>query len=129
MILSYTTVPETTSKHFNRKVESDQNPDITMRYITTKELFSIECKFRSSLYDDKVNWARNDQIINYLSYAAKTGRPTFVVIGLGGSPDNPNRMFCIPIAEAKYPDLFISMLRNYERIPSQKFFWKNGNLE
>jgi hypothetical protein len=116
------------SKHFNRKVESDQNPDITMRYIPKNELFSIECKFRSSAYDEKVNWARNDQIINYLSYAAKNRRPTFVVIGLGGSPDNPNRMFCLPIEEAKYPDIFISKLRRYERNPSVNFFWKRGNL-
>ena len=116
------------SKHLNRKVESDQNPDITMRYIPTNELFSIECKFRSSTYDDKVSWARDDQIKNYLSYSIKNKRPVFVVIGLGGSSDNPNRMFCVPIAEAKYPDLFISMLRKYERSPSQKFFWKHGNL-
>lgn len=116
------------SKMFNRKVESDQNPDITMRYIRTNELFSIECKFRSNAPDDKVSWARDDQIKNYLSYAIKNKRPVFVVIGLGGSPDNPNRMFCIPIAEAKYPELFISMLRKYERSPSQKFFWKRGNL-
>lgn len=116
------------SKNFNRKVESDQNPDLTIRYIPTNELFSIECKFRSNSPDDKVSWARDDQIKNYLSYAIKNKRPVFVVIGLGGSPDNPNRMFCIPIVEAKYPELFISMLRKYERNPSQKFFWQNGNL-
>lgn len=116
------------SKHFNRKVESDQNPDITMRYIPKNELFSIECKFRSGAYDDKVSWARYDQIINYLSYAAQNKRPVFVVIGLGGRPDNPNRMFCIPIEDAKYPELFISRLRKYERKPSDKFFWKEGNL-
>ena len=128
---SYFTVSDYTrdsSKHLNRKVESDQNPDLTMRYKKTNELFSIECKFRSSANNDKVNWARNDQIINYLSYAAKNRRPTFVVIGLGGSPDNPNRMFCLPIEEAKYPDLFISMLRKYERNPSDNFFWKRGIL-
>ena len=115
-------------KMFGRPVESDQNPDLTMRCILTNELFSIECKFRSSANNDKVNWARNDQIINYLSYAAKNRRPVFVVIGLGGSPDNPDRMFCLPIEEARYPDLYLSMLRRYERNPSQKFFWKNGNL-
>jgi hypothetical protein len=116
------------SKHLNRKIESDQNPDLTIRYIPTNELFSIECKFRSNALDNKVSWARDDQIKNYLSYSIKNKRPVFVLIGLGGSPDNPNRMFCIPIEEAKYSELFISMLRKYERNPSQKLFWKNGNL-
>lgn len=111
-----------------RPVESDQNPDLTMRYNPTKELFSVECKFRSSAYNDKVNWARDDQIKNYLSYAAKNRIPTYVVIGLGGSPDNPNKMFCVPIEDAKYPELFLSMLRNYERSPSEMFYWKNGKL-
>ena len=101
---------------FGRPVESDQNPDMTMRYIRTNELFSIECKFRSSGHDDKVSWARSDQIINYLVYGQKNKRPVFVIIGLGGSPDNPKRMFCVPIAEARYPDLFLSMLRHYRKI-------------
>jgi hypothetical protein len=117
------------SGKIDRKVESDSNPDLTIRYIKTNELFSIECKFRSELYNNAVEWARPDQIINYLNHSLRNKIPTFVVIGLRGSPDKPKRMFCIPIEEARYPKLFISFLEKYERDPHKSFFWKNKNLQ
>jgi hypothetical protein len=50
------------------------------------------------------------------------------VIGLGGDPDYPERMFCIPLAEAKYPTLYDSVFERFERDPEKPFFWKNGYL-
>jgi hypothetical protein len=37
-------------------------------------------------------------------------------------------MFCIPLKEAKYPDLYPSVFEKFERNPENKFFWKNGIL-
>lgn len=111
-----------------RKVETDSNPDLTFRHLATNQLISIECKFRSQMFNNGIDWARHDQIINYLSYASRTKIPTFIVIGLGGTPRYPNRLFCIPIEEAKYTNLFISKLKRFERPPNKPFYWYNKKL-
>lgn len=118
-----------TSKNFGIRVESDSHPDLTMKYIKTEQLFSIECKFRSHPYNNAIQWARPDQIRNYQTFEYEHNIPTFVVIGLGGTPNRPERMFCLPIKKARYPELFLSTLEQYERPPERMFFWRNNNLK
>ena len=108
-------------------VESDSNPDIVMRYKQRDEQIAIECKFRSSLYQGMLQWTTEKKLRGYRAYMKKTGIATSVVIGLGGSPDMPERMFCIPLTEAKYPGLYPSLFEKFERSPSKKFFW-DGTL-
>lgn len=66
------------------------------RYKDREELFYVECKFRSDLYQNKLNWTNPDQLERYREYERESKLPFFVVIGLGGSPDYPERMFCNP---------------------------------
>ena len=116
-------------KH-DRFVESDCNPDLVMRYHYKgrEELFCVECKFRSDLYQNKLDWTNPDQLERYREYEQETNLPFFVVIGLGGSPDYPERMFCIPLEEANYPALYPSVFERFERDPEKPFFWSNGYL-
>ena len=54
--------------------------------------------------------------------------PVFIAIGLAGTPHNPSFMFCLPLEEAKYPELFRSILKKYQREPKNKpFFWDAKN--
>jgi hypothetical protein len=50
---------------------------------------------------------------------------------LGGSPESPERMFCIPIEEAKYTKLYPTIFEQYEKGIEDPFFWdyKNGILK
>ena len=108
-------------KH-NRYVESDSNPDLTMRHELTDVMFSVECKFRSKLYKNGLNWSNWSQLRRYKLYSSDNEIPLFVVIGLGGSPQYPDRMFCIPIDEIEYPSLYPSVFEKYERDPEKMFF-------
>jgi len=114
-------------KH-DRFVEADMDPDLVMRYEPKGEKFCVECKFRSGLYENKLNWSKPQQLQRYQDYAREHRLPFFVVIGLGGDPTHPERMFCIPLEEAKYPNLFPSILEKFERNPDKNFFWKNSML-
>lgn len=116
------------SKNINRRVESDSNPDLTIKHIKTSKLFSVECKFKSQTFKNGINWAKKYKIQNYKNYESTHNRPTFIVIGLGGTPTRPERMFCLPLKEAKYTNLFMSLLEQYERSPNKPFEWKNENL-
>jgi len=114
-------------KH-DRFVESDSGPDLIMRYIPKNEIFCVECKFRSDLYVGKLQWSNPQQLRRYQDFASEKRLPFFVVIGFGGNPSFPERMFCIPIEDAKYPGLYSSVFERFERNPDKKFFWKKGLL-
>ena len=122
---SHFTVVEWTTdmmrKH-NRYVESDSNPDLTMRHKTTDMMFSVECKFRSNLYKGALDWSNWKQLRRYKLYSSDNEVPLFVVIGLGGSPQYPDRMFCIPIEGIEYPALYPKIFEEYERDPRKMFF-------
>ena len=118
------------------RVESDSNPDFLIRYKPTNEQFAVECKWRASTYynqeihDVVIKWADSYQIKNYQQYSKQHNVPVFIVIGLAGKPSNPKMTFCLPLEVAKYPEIFPSVLEQYERIPPNKpFFWRDGILK
>jgi hypothetical protein len=118
------------------EVESNKNPDLIIEYKPTGERFAVECKFRSWMYkSEKINdyvikWSYPDQIKRYNDYSKENNIPVFILIGLGGKPNHPELCFCIPLKEAKYPEIFPSVLEKYERLPKNKnFFWKKGDLK
>ena len=111
------------------RVESDSNPDLTIRYKPTDEKFAVECKFRSNLYKNKLCWTTYGKLKQYNLFAYENAIPTFIVIGFRGEPHNPERMFCIPLEEVKYPELYASVFEKFERDPDKRFFWKNGILK
>ena len=110
-------------------VESDAGPDLIVRYIPKDEVFCVECKFRSGLFEDKLQWSDPQQLKRYQGFAREKKLPFFVVIGYGLKPHSPERMFCIPLGEAKYPALYPSVFEKFKRKPGKPFFWKNGVLK
>lgn len=115
-------------KH-NRYVESDCNPDLVIRDRQTNETFCVECKYRSRLVNGFFNWSYPDQIDRYSSYSRDRKIPFYVVLGLGGNPDSPIELFCVPLQEAKNPQIHIDMLRKYYHDLGKGFIWNSGILK
>ena len=109
-------------------IESDANPDVVMRYKPKDTQIAIECKFRSSLYRGMLKWTTQKKLLGYRAYMKQTGIATFIVVGLGGSPSAPQRMFCVPLTEAEYPQWYSSTFEKFERPPSRNFFWNGATL-
>ena len=106
------------------KIETDSEPDLIIRHLESNIIFAVECKYRSRLYDDKIDVGKPRNLNNYKMYAYKNlDIPTFVVFGLGGQPDNPDQMFCVPIFKIKYFDTYINYFREYERDPKDVFLF------
>ncbi len=127
---SFTIVEWTTDmmrKH-DRYVEADTRPDLKLRHKQTGAEFYVECKYRSYIFENKVQWSSYGQMQRYREFADKMNLPVFVVIGLGGMPDYPERLFCIPLEDAKYTGLYPSYLGNYEHNPREYFRWKSNVL-
>jgi hypothetical protein len=114
----------------NIRVESDTYPDLVIRYNRSNknETFAVECKYRKNHYKGKLNWSKYGQIERYTDFQELTQIPVFVVIGLGGEPDKPDRMFCIPLNDIDYVGLYPSVYEKYERKPDEMFFWKDSIL-
>ncbi|MDD3960183.1 MAG: hypothetical protein PHF65_08345 [Oscillospiraceae bacterium] len=127
------------NKYNGSYVESNKNPDMVIRYKPTGEEFAVECKYRSAFtYSERIDdvcvqWSYPEQIKRYNEFQQKRQMPVFIVIGIGGESDIrkkeiPELMFCIPLIKAKYPEIFPSVLQQYERNPYNNFFWKSGIL-
>ncbi len=112
-----------------RYVESSLNPDFVLRYKPTKEVFAVECKYRSGLNPDgMLECCKPQQLERYREFARQRNMQVFMVIGFSGIDDDPDDIFVIPLAEMKYPTLYPSVFRNYSKNPKTNFFWKNGRL-
>lgn len=106
--------------------ESNHNPDLEFVFHGDyKDFnFAIECKWRKDFFNGGVKWAERYQIDNYLTYENRKRITVYVAIGVGGSPEQPERLFLVPLQEIHtYPNVFESYLRNFERNPNHKFFY------
>jgi len=138
----YYVTEEWTSDIYNKRngsyVESNKNPDLTIRHIPSGDRFAVECKYRSQITNSKtfnttcIQWSHPDQIQRYNAFQSSKHIPVFIVIGVGNDiikNKPPKLMFCIPLNKAKYPEIFTSVLEQFERNPEKKFFWKDGILK
>ena len=98
-----------------RYVKSSLKPDFLFKDKKTGKIFYVECKYRSRLYKDKFHWAKNEeQFQRYKDIESNENIPVYIAMGLGGSADNPDKVFLMPLKEIKYIDLYPSVLKNWE---------------
>jgi len=110
------------SKRLRRQVESDKNPDLTVRNIKTGRRVAIECKFRSRPWINKfgiagIAWNAYSHD-SYKYYGDKEDVPVKVVFGLGGNPKSPERIFLVPLEkleEFKGKNIPLKYLENFEK--------------
>lgn len=117
------------SRKHNRFVESDCNPDLVIRDRKTNQIFCVECKYRSHLVNGYFDWSYPRQVDRYFSYARERNIPFYAVLGLGGTPDFPSKIFCVPLEEAKNPQIHISILQKYHHNPRGYFLWADRRLK
>ncbi|MBI2355706.1 MAG: hypothetical protein HYV13_00685 [Candidatus Doudnabacteria bacterium] len=111
------------SKILKRTVESDSNPDFTFRHIGTGKILAVECKYRSYFFKGGIDWDKRKGE-NYREYGRKQGMSVFVVIGVGGSPKKPARLFFCPLErlnDSRYSIIREEELRQFERNSRQSF--------
>jgi hypothetical protein len=112
-----------------RKIESSLKPDFQFRHLPNNHCFWVECKFRSDIYQDKIEWCKEWQFNRYKQFQESV-RPEkiFVVIGLGGRWSNPEALYCMPLDEINYPGLFPKSIGKYRRPVDKEFWYQAGKL-
>lgn len=121
------------SEEIGRRVKSDSDPDITVKHLASGKKFSIECKYRSWFEIGKpesgLRWADAYQIANYNIFQKEKGHKVYVVIGVGGTPSKPKRMFLVPLYALKFPFAKESYLKKFERDVNSQFTIEGGELK
>lgn len=110
------------------KEEIDFSPDIVVKNKKTGAVAGIECKFRSTHFKGRISWAKEYQLKKYERFKDKAGCPLFIVIGLGGTPEKPGYMYCVPLWQAAHRSLDADSLKRYRRNPQRPFTWSAGRL-
>ncbi|WP_321430093.1 hypothetical protein [uncultured Methanolobus sp.] len=108
--------------------EEDMKPDFLIRNIATGHNFYVECKYRSDLFENKYKWSSYKQMCRYMRYALLNRIPCFIVLGLDGAAFNPKKIYCIPIQNIKYPELYPSQFEGYYHDPNESFQWEGNRL-
>jgi len=105
-----------------RGTESCRNPDFHLRDKKTKTGFWVECKFRSSTFEDgSIQWCEPYQLKTYKKAGETTQEKVFVMIGIGGKPHDPEKIYLIDLNKTPYNKLFRSAyIRNEILIPEFK---------
>ena len=78
---------------------------MVFRHRSSDTKFAVECKYRSKWEINgnapQIEWAEEHNIKNYLYFANEQKIDVVVIIGVGGSPDNPAEVYAAPTQCAK----------------------------
>lgn len=106
-------------------------PDIELIFLGKKKyFFAVECKWRKSLQNGMITWAKEHQIRRYEEFQSCKRMPVFIAIGIGGEPYAPEKLFVTPFEKIKgSSQVFESDLIPYKRKPSHRFFFDTVQLK
>ena len=106
---------------------SSLEPDFRFKHKLSNKQINIECKYRTSLNKEgMLDWCREDQFKRYKETDKYNN--TYVLIGLGGEPKAPEKLFLIKLSEIKYTKLYPSVLDKYKIRTNCLFDMKDGRI-
>jgi hypothetical protein len=109
-----------------RYAKSTLNPDLILELdLGRKDKFplAVECKYRSRDQNGRLKVCSEEQLKRYTAYQNESGTPTFIVLGLGGTPSDPDRLFAVPIRALKYAKASLDYLSTFEVDKKRNFFF------
>lgn len=89
----------TTSGQFARSaMQPDLEFEFRLRGACTR--FAIECKWRHGFVNDEIQWCSSEaQLERYQAFAKTKKISVFVMLGVGGMPQEPQSIFIIPLSK------------------------------
>lgn len=90
-----------------RFVHSMVYPDLRFKEISTGRKFWVEVKYRAHSEDDwSIRWCTDNQLRNYKKTMYKSKEPVFIIMGVGGSTQNPNNVYCLNLDRINFTLLY-----------------------
>lgn len=60
---------------------------------------AVECRWKKDIQEGGVCWASHHEIDRYKNYERESKRIIFIIIGIGGTPVSPEKVFSIPLSK------------------------------
>ena len=88
-------------------------PDYKFRDRATHREFWVECKYRSHRGEKgSIEWTDQLHLQRYKRIRKETGLKVYILIGLGGYPDEPEELLFFDLDKSGYATLFYSIQKN-----------------
>ena len=99
-----------------RYTEDCVNPDYRFRDKKTRTEFWVECKFRSRRGEKGIlEWTDYKHLQRYKKIREESGIKLYILVGIGGSPDDPKEILFFDLDEMPYYSLYYSVQNNMRR--------------
>jgi hypothetical protein len=115
--------------------KSNQYPDmewVLNHQFAKKSKFAIECKYRKTTdINSSVELCKDYQLNNYKEFEKNKNMPVFIVLGIGGTPTNPEELYIIPLRILNNAIINLKSFKKFKkRNPLGTFFynWKQQEL-
>ncbi len=109
------------NEYFEIMPRNESYPDYKIKFNPTREIFVIECKWRKRLSEN--SYIIDDrQFKNYKDYQYQKNIPFFMVLGLGGYPLDPYKIFIIPRDKIDHSEIQYEYLALFEKNNPNKPF-------
>lgn len=83
--------------------ENNSYPDLLIEEAETKRRIAIECKWRNRINDASMkDLFLSEQLSTYQKFSEEKCLPVFIVLGIGGSPSDPNNVYIIPLEKVPF---------------------------
>ncbi len=108
-----------------RYAETSLEPDLQLELKLNKKRYpvAVECKWRSSVYGEFIRFANDGQLERYQAFENRTGMPTFIALGVGGTPSAPKDLFIIPVSAVKNPIQHMANVSKYRKYMDKDFYF------
>lgn len=111
------------NEYFEIMPRTEAYPDYKIKFNPTREIFAIECKWRKSLSENAFI-IDDRQLQIYKNYKINKNIPFFMVLGLGGYPSEPYKIFIIPLDRIDHSEIKYEYLSRFEKnIPNKPFYF------
>jgi hypothetical protein len=107
-----------------RYAEDNPAPDLLLDFNLKDKsyLLAVECKWRSKYYNNGFDMNEKD-LAKYQQYEQTKKIPVFIVIGIGGTGSNPEKLYAVKLSSVKHSFLNESFLSKIEKKEKDRNFY------
>jgi hypothetical protein len=118
-------------KYINgRYAEDTPDPDLLIEFKLGNNsfIFAVECKWRQYYYKGGFDLSQKD-FEKYKQYETETNTPVFIVIGIGCTGENPDKLYILKFHDIESNTMKKEALSRFEKDRTRNFFYDAKNKE